>query len=119
MLHMLSCFNLKPQFDLSEFERSLDEFTTHMRSLDLIVDRGPIGRRVTDTILDTDSERSHRYFMLMQFRDRAQADKAVDYIQSHIEPGDSIHSNVYQKADDMIFICWQDTRPAEPETQPQ
>lgn len=109
MLHMLTCFNLKPEFNLQDFEYSLDEFTGHMRDLDLVVDRGPIGERVRNTILDTDTERSHQYFMLMRFRDRAQADKAIDYIKSHDEPGDSIHLSVYNKADDMIFICWQDT----------
>lgn len=108
MFHMLTCFDLKPGFTLEEFRLSLDDYTEHMRELDLVIDRGPIGKRVSDTILDTDSERDHGYFMLMNFRDRAQSDKAVNYILEHREPGDSIHTSVYSKAENLVFICWQD-----------
>ena len=109
MFHMLTCFDLRNEFNLDDFRKSLDDYTEHMRSLDLVVDRGPIGRRVSDTIMDTDNERKHSYFMLMNFRDRAQSDDAVDYIKTHKEPGDSIHRSVYSKVDNLIFICWQDT----------
>ena len=108
MFHMLTCFDLKPEFTLDDFQVSLDDYTEHMRSLDLVVDRGPIGKRESDTIMDTDNEREHDYFMIMNFRNRAQSDKAVDYILEHKEPGDSIHKGVYSKVNNLIFICWQD-----------
>ena len=108
MFHMLTCFDLKPEFTLDDFQQSLDEYTEHMRSLDLVVDRGPIGKRESDTIMDTDNEREHDYFMIMNFRNRAQSDKAVDYILEHQEPGESIHKGVYSKVDNLVFICWQD-----------
>ena len=108
MLHMLTCFDLKPAHTLEAFEQSLDQFTDQLRALDLVEHRGPVGRRVRDTILDTDTERSHQYFMLMQFRDRAQSDKAVSYIQSESEPTDSTHRTMYSMVENMIFICWQD-----------
>jgi hypothetical protein len=105
---MLTCFDLKPGFTLDDFQKSLDDYTEHMRELDLVVDRGPIGKRVSDTIMDTDNEREHSYFMLMNFRDRAQSDEAVDYILAHREPGDSTHKSVYSKVENLVFICWQD-----------
>ena len=108
MFHMLSCFDLKPGFVLDDFQQSLDSFMEHMRGFDLVEGRDPIGLRQSNTIMDTDDERDHQYFMLMHFRDRAQCDKAVDYINTHEEPGDSIHKSVYSKTENLIFICWQD-----------
>ena len=105
---MLSCFDLKPEFTLEDFQQSLDDYTEHMRGLDLVEGKGPIGVRHSDTIMDTDDERTQNHFMLMHFQDRAQSDKAVDYIKSHQEPGASIHKQVYSKVQNLIFICWQD-----------
>ena len=109
MFHMLTCFDLEPGTGLDTFRRALADHTAHMRGLDLLENTGPIGRRQRDTILDTDSERDHEHFFIMTFRDRAQADAAVDYIKGHEEPGDSIHKTAYAKIRDPIFICWQDT----------
>jgi hypothetical protein len=106
---MLTCFDLQSGTDLDTFRRTLADYTAHMRGLDLLESTGPIGRRQRDTILDTDSERDHEHFFIMTFRDRAQADAAVDYIKGHEEPGDSIHKAAYAKIRDPVFICWQDT----------
>ncbi len=107
MFQMLTCFDLKPEFSIEEFEQSLADYTEHMHKLDLIESNGPIGLRQSDTIMDTDDERNHQYFVLMNFRDKAQSDKAIDYIKTHQEPGDSIHKKVYSKVQNPIFICWQ------------
>ena len=108
MFHMLTCFDMNPEYALEDFRQSLTEYTDHMRGLDLVVDYDPIGRRQSDTIMDTDDERDHQYFMLMHFRDRAQCDNAVEYILAHKEPGASIHKEVYSKVQNQVFICWQD-----------
>ena len=108
MFHMLTCFDMRPEFEVDDFREALAEYTNHMRSLDLVVDTDPIGRRQSDTIMDTDAERGHEYFMLMHFRDRAQSDRAVDYIMSRKEPGVTIHGQVHTKVQNQIFICWQD-----------
>ena len=108
MFHMLTCFDLKPDILLEEFQQSLEEYTVHMQGLNLVESHGPIGLRQSDTIMDTDNERKHNYFMIMHFRDREQSDNAVAYIKSHEEPGDTIHKNVYSKVQNLIFICWQD-----------
>jgi hypothetical protein len=58
--------------------------------------------------MDTDRERNHEYFFIMSFRDRAQCDRAVDYIYRHAEPAEPIHKAVYLSIVDPIFICWED-----------
>ena len=108
MFHMLTCFDLRLGIELGAFRKALAVYTAHLRELDLVESNSPIGRRQSDTILDTDGERDHQYFTTMSFRDRAQADAAVEYIKAHTEPGHSIHHAVYSKVQDQIFICWQD-----------
>ena len=93
---------------MAEFRESIAELTTHMQDLELLQSTGPIGRRQSDTIMDTDSERDHEYFFIMSFQNRAQCDRAVEYILPHEEPGESIHNAVYSKVKDPIFICWED-----------
>lgn len=108
MFHMLTCFDLKPVVTMREFEDALDSYLEHMRALDLVLGRDPIGERQSDTIMDTDDERAQRYFFLMHFRDRAQCDLAVEHMYRHDPDTDRIHDAVYAKAENMIFICWQD-----------
>ena len=108
MFHMLSCFNLKPGNAIADFRDALASYTEHMRALDLLESTGPVGRRQSNTIMDTDGERDHQFFVTMLFRDRAQCDRSVDYIQSHQQPGDSIHKAVYANIVDPVFICWED-----------
>ena len=87
MFHMLTCFNLKPEITLDQIRQSLAEFTEHMKEVDLVHSTGPIGRRQSDTLMDTDSERDQEFFFIMSFRDRAQCDRAVKYILPDEEPG--------------------------------
>ena len=108
MFHMLSCFNLKPDGTVDEFRRSVADFTAHLKKIDLVESTGPVGRRQTDTIMDTDSERDHEYFFIMTFRDRAQCDRAVEHIYSLTEPEDAVHKAVYALIEDPVFICGED-----------
>jgi hypothetical protein len=105
---MLTCFDLKPKHTIEEFQKSLDNYSSFMQEHDLGEGHSPIGLRQSDTILDTDDERKHKYFMLMHFRDREQSDKAVAYIKSHKEPGKSLHTKAYSQTQNLIFISWQD-----------
>jgi hypothetical protein len=57
---MLSCFNLKAGITIDEFRCSLADHTAHLQALDLVDSKGPIGRRQSDTIMDTDNERDHQ-----------------------------------------------------------
>ena len=108
MFHMLSCFNLQPETSIDEFQLAFAKFATHLKDSGFIHSTGPIGRRQSDTIMDTDSERDHEYFVVMSFEDRAQCDRSVEYILPHKEPADSIHKAVYSKVADPVFICWED-----------
>ena len=108
MFHMLTCFNLQPDITIDEFRTALDAFYKTMQDEDLMVGAGPVGRRQSDTIMDTDDQRDHQYFFLTTFRDRAQCDRAVDYIMPHDQPGDADHESVLAKVSDPVFICWQD-----------
>ena len=107
MFHMLTCFNLEPDLSIDEFGRSLARFTSHMKGVDLVHSAGEIGRRQRHPIMDTDGERDHEYFFIMSFRDRAQCDRAVEYVLPHKEPVESIHKAVYSTVKDRIFIFWE------------
>jgi len=108
MFHMLTCFNLKPEFSMDDFRKSVADFTKHMQEIDLVHSTGAIGRRQSNTIMDTDHERNHEFFFIMSFRNREQCDRSVEYLLPHEEPGESIHKEVYSKVKDQIFICWED-----------
>lgn len=108
MFHMLSCFDLKPGEDIDSFRTAYADFVARMKDLDLVAGSGPIGRRQSDTPMDTDGERDHAYFVVMSFRDRAQVDAAYDHIMRQVEPGKTSHDGVYRRVENPVFICWQD-----------
>ena len=108
MFHMLSCFDLKSGEDIEIFRKAYDDFAAFMRSVDLVADSGSVGRRQSDTPMDTDDERNHEYFAIMSFRDRAQVDAAYAHIMKHIEPCESSHNGIYERVENPVFICWQD-----------
>ena len=108
MFHMLTCFDLKADFKIGDFRAAYAEFVEHMKALDLVDHTGTVGQRQSNTILDTDGERDHQYFVTLSFRDRAQSDTAVAQILRNDEPTISIHKAVYSKVENPVFICWQD-----------
>ena len=83
-------------------------YADHLGEKDLLERVGPIGKRQSDTILDTDDERRQTHFVIMSFRDREQSDAAVQYIQENNAPGRSLHDSVYGNVLEPIFIRWQD-----------
>jgi hypothetical protein len=108
MFHMLVCFNLKPEVEIDQFQRAISTLTEHLHGLDLAQGVSAIGKRQSDTPLDTDRERSHEYFVTVSFRDRDQSDSAYRYLKAHAEPGESIHKAVYSRVANPVFICWND-----------
>ncbi len=116
MFHMLSCFDLNPGEDIETFRNAYDEFADFMKSVDLVADSGPVGRRQSDTPMDTDDERKHEYFAIISFRDRAQVDAAYADIEKHVEPGESSPNGVYERAKNPVFICWEDLSSVDGET---
>lgn len=105
---MLSCFDLKPDETIEAFQLAYAEFVQKMKRLDLLESTGPVGRRRSDTPMDTDDERGHEYFTIMSFRDRAQVDAAYARIKKPIEPGGASHDDVYTRVSNPVFICWED-----------
>jgi hypothetical protein len=119
MFHMLSCFNLKPGIAVDAFCRSVAEFTSHLEKIELIHSAGSVGRRQRDTIMDTDSERHHEYFLVLSFLDRAQCDRAVEHMFSFEKPADTIHKAVYTQITDQVFICWEDIQGRADQSEPE
>ena len=108
MFHMLTCFDLEPGVGIGEFRAAYSDFVAHLRSIDMVVGTGPVGRRQSDTPMDTDSERDHQYFVIMTFRDRAQVDATYAQFLLRQEPTNSIHHKVQAMMQNPVFICWQD-----------
>jgi hypothetical protein len=108
MFHMLSYFDLKKGVTIDEFRTSNNQFGAHMLELGLIDSIGPIGRRQRHPIMDTDNERNQEYFFLMSFANREQCDQAVNCIQAHAEPSETIHDGISSKIENYVFICWAD-----------
>ena len=108
MFHMLVCFDLKPGVSVVQFRSAIVTFAEHLRGLDLAQSVSQIGKRQSDTPLDTDCQRAHEYFVAMSFRDRNQSDAAYKYLKAHAEPGESIHKAVYSQVANPVFTCWSD-----------
>ena len=108
MFHMLSCFNLPGDLSIEAFSIRYKKFVEEMQQAGLVESTGPIGRRQSDTPMDTDDERDHEFFVVMSFRDRAQVDAAYDHILQHMGTTDEAHERVIEPVEDPVFICWQD-----------
>ena len=108
MFHMLSSFDLKEGESLIEFQCDLTEFIKLLKQHDLIIECGPVGKRDQNTILDTDDRNSREYFMLMHFADKTQSERAVAFIYQTDPKKTYIHPQMYERATNMVFTCWED-----------
>jgi hypothetical protein len=108
MLHLHTSFDLDADISIREFSEGLREFSALMQAEGLLESTGQIAERCLHPIMDTDGQRSHQYFFVMSFKDRAQCDAAVSYIQAQHATPDKAHKNVYQHVVDPIFSCWID-----------
>ena len=107
MIHMLSAFNLGAGQTVEDFKQSYRLFVDDLFKMNLIVNSGPLGERVTETPMDTD-ERNQIFYSILSFRDRAQLDAAYAYIASNSEPGMSSHLDMHAGVADGVFTCWRD-----------
>jgi hypothetical protein len=108
MIHMLSAFDLKPDEDEAAFRAAYADFVEELTGAGLIVSAGPLGRRVQDTPMDTDSDRAQQRFSVLTFRDRAQLDAAYDHISARLRPATKTHLDMYRRITNSVFLCWQD-----------
>jgi len=107
MIHMLSSFDLKPGEDFNAFAEAYHMFLADLRAQDIIAGAGPLARRVEDTPMDTDEERTQKYFSVMSFRDRAQLDAAYAHIEAR-RSGTASHLRMYRRLTNSVFLCWED-----------
>ena len=108
MIHMLSRFDLKPEVDLQAFRSSYHVFCERMQAEGLLVETGEIGRRESDTPMDTDEDQAPEYYSLMSFRDRQQLDAAYAYIEGLDAQGKADHVAVSDAVLGPVFTCWRD-----------
>ena len=107
MFHMLSCFNLKTELTIQEFQCSLTLYKNHLIENNLLQNVGNIGKRNRHPVMDTD-ESNLEYFFIMTFKDLSQVEESVEYVYSNSETVASLHQDVFQKLDKYNFICWED-----------
>ena len=108
MYRMLSFFDLAEDTDVAEFEHALTPFCQHMIDIDMLHSWGPVGRRSTNTPMDTDESRSQQYMFVSTFVDKAQCDASYAYIKSGQEPCTSLHTTMRSMMRNGIFSCWDD-----------
>ncbi len=107
MFRMLSCFDLGDETSISAFQASVTTFRHYMLEKDLLRSVGQLGRRCSDTPMDTDAERDLEYYFIMTFHNRTQCDAAYDFIDSDSASRIS-HTDVISKVRNAVVICWED-----------
>ena len=107
-IHLLSAFDLRPGQDMDTFVDAYGVFVRELYEAGLIVDARPMGRRVSDTPMDTDEERDHQFFTVLTFRDRAHMDAAYAHIEARMRAVTGEHAAMYARTANQIFTCWQD-----------
>ena len=108
MFHMLSSFNLKPDVTELEFRQLVEKFHAELHARGLVQATGAIGRRQRHPVMDTNEASAHEYFFVMSFEDRAQCDRAVEFMYRHDGGTETAHSNVFAAVADPLFTCWED-----------
>ncbi|MEO0752687.1 MAG: DUF6614 family protein [Pseudomonadota bacterium] len=107
-VHLLSAFDLRPGVDEDTFTDAYGTFVRELYDADLIADARPMGRRITDTPMDTDEERSHQFFTILTFRNRAHMEAAYAHIEARMRAVTGEHAAMYARTANTIFTCWQD-----------
>ncbi len=110
-VHLLSAFDLRSGQHEESFVEAYRVFVQELYDADLIIDARPMGRRVSDTPMDTDEERAHQFFTILTFRDRAHMDAAYAHIEARMRAVTGEHAAMYACTANQIFTCWQDEVP--------
>lgn len=109
MFHMLSCFSVRPNVDTKDLKAAMTELSDYMKSHGLLHSIGPLGERRSETAMDTDEERDHKYFFQTTFHNAEQCEAAY----KHILSADPLESRPHREmmamiAPNPVFICWED-----------
>lgn len=108
MIRMLSAFDLRPGEDETAFRTAYAAFVRELLEAGLIVEAGPVGRRVADTPMDTDAGHSQQLFSILGFRDRAQLDAAYAHIEALLRPATAEHLHMHRRITNSVFLCWDE-----------
>ncbi len=108
-IHMLSAFDLKPDESEAEFRTAYADFAKDLIREGIVTTAGPVGRRVADTPMDTDDARTHRFFSMLSFRDRAHLDAAYAYLARRRGEATGSHKDMHARITNSVFLCWQDS----------
>ena len=111
-IQMLSRFRLAPGAGIRAFCESYEKLVELMARRGLVLATGPVGKRVADTPMDTDSGDAEELFAVMTFRDRQQLDAAYAYLNQpgHIPEPElrAAHEQLKSSVAMPVFTCWQD-----------
>lgn len=105
---MLSSFDLKPGENFGDFSKAYTAFVDELLSAGIISGAGPLGERVSDTPMDTDTVRGQQFHSIISFQDRAQLDSAYAHISEGQAPGVASHLSMYHRISNSVFLCWED-----------
>ena len=108
MFHMLSSFNLIPGIAPKNFAVQYDAFVAEMKALGLVAGSSPVGLRHPESGLDTDESHQRQFFAVMHFEDRAQSERAYDWIAERNQPTDQSHRALFSLCTEMVFTAWED-----------
>lgn len=108
MIHMLSAFEIKPGEDEAAFGRAYAAFVEDLRAENLIADAGPLGARLADTPMDTDTARRHTHFSVLSFCNRRQLNHAYAWLTHRKGRSAGSHNDMHARITNSVFLCWQD-----------
>jgi len=110
MIRMLSRFDLKPGIDLKTFEQHYYDFVERAKKINIAISTDKIGRRISDTPMDTDAEDAQEFYVVMTFRDREQLNHAYEYMENaDADPkAAKSHNAVKSYVLNPVFTCWQE-----------
>lgn len=108
---MHSLFDLRPGIAPGDFAAAWAALVADLIAHGMIVSASGLAERRPDTRLDTDGDRTMRYFTVMSFRDRAQSEAAWAHIAPRRGPTAREHDRVIAMTANALFTCWEDLEP--------
>ena len=108
MYRMATSFNLRDGVSIEDFVRTLEAFANEFLERDLLLAVSSVAERHRHAVMDTASDDAHEYFFIMDFRDLAQCDAAVEKMYAVGARDHGSHAAMLDAIEDPVFTCWQD-----------
>ena len=107
MVHLLSAVKLKSSVSAEVFAEAVHQLSTLLEQQQLLSATGPIGKRYSHPIMDTD-EADLDTFFVMSFESRAQLEAAVAHMTATEDLSTDQHRQLWNQMDSYRFTCWED-----------